>query len=389
MCKSYKLRKVLITTDVPVCPIDSGNNKAICECIKILENLGCEVMLLLLTNHHTNKNAVKKTKELYKEHCVVYRASFFDEIKYSIVYKIRLFFFKSNFCIDDFVQVGMRHFVRHFTNQHKFDCVIVNYVYYSKLLECCNVKIKAIFTHDVFSFRQIRTNRKTYSLSPNEEAKGLARCDYILAVQENEAIFFNYLSPKNKTLCVYMPTDFKKVEICNDNNVVLFFSGDNPYNVEGIKWFIEKVFPLVLEKNKKARLLLGGSICDKVGTFLKSCASVEMLGFFDNPESFYKRGNICINPVFNGTGLKIKTIEAIAFGKSIVVHPHSAEGIFEKLNAPIFFASQPEDFAKKLLDLMASKSTFVVQQEKCEKYMLSYNSFILHQYEKLLGESEE
>lgn len=75
--------------------------------------------------------------------------------------------------------------------------------------------------------------------------------------------------------------------------------------------------------------MVGGSIC-KMLSGLSDIDGVKVLGYIDSPANFYAQGDVAINPVYQGTGLKIKTFESISFDKVVMVHPHSMAGIFKK-----------------------------------------------------------
>lgn len=63
---------------------------------------------------------------------------------------------------------------------------------------------------------------------------------------------------------------------------------------------------------------------------------VKLIGYVDSPNVLYEQGDVAINPTYQGTGLKIKTFEAISYDKVTMVHPHSMKGVFEKDKTSLF-----------------------------------------------------
>ena len=177
-------------------------------------------------------------------------------------------------------------------------------------------------------------------------------------------------------------TPFKYIkQKINNNNNILFFSGCNAWNIEGITFFIDKVIPLI--KNQ-FNLLIGGKICEILKK--KTLASnIILCGVYDNPNTFYQQGDIVINPVFNGSGLKIKTFEALAYGKITVVHKHSSIGIYKKESSPLFIVDNEEDFAKILDKILSYCVDRKLYQEQAKRYIDDYNFHIIMQYKKILG----
>lgn len=75
----------------------------------------------------------------------------------------------------------------------------------------------------------------------------MQRSPHIFAVQDDEMIFFQQLSPLSKVYNIYSKYDYHPQPITNNHNV-LFLSGSNGYNQNGIRWFIKEVFPLIRGK---------------------------------------------------------------------------------------------------------------------------------------------
>lgn len=108
--------------------------------------------------------------------------------------------------------------------------------------------------HDSFTYNNVRNSVKSLlNLKPNEEAKALQRCPYIFAMQEEERIFFTRLSPLSKVLTSYCNYEFVNQPKTGNHNIVLLSSGFQ-LNVNGLTWFIDNVFPLILHDYPDCRL---------------------------------------------------------------------------------------------------------------------------------------
>jgi hypothetical protein len=93
-------------------------------------------------------------------------------------------------------------------------------------------------------------------------------------------------------------------------------------------------------------------------------------------------GDVVINPTYQGTGLKIKTFEAIAYDKVLLTHPHSMTGIYEKNNAPIFASASAEDWVSFLDTVWGNVNTIVKIKEHNKKYLCAMNGFIAKEYQR-------
>lgn len=103
----------------------------------------------------------------------------------------------------------------------------------------------------------------------------------------------------------------------------LFVGSDFFPNVEGVKWFVQNVAPKV---NVKFRIV--GSCCDNLE--LKKLTlpdNVQMVGYVSNLDEEYLKASGVIAPIFKGSGMKTKTVEAMSYGKSIIGTDEAFQGI--------------------------------------------------------------
>lgn len=92
----------------------------------------------------------------------------------------------------------------------------------------------------------------------------------------------------------------------------ILFVGSNFYaNANGIMWFINNVLPYV-----NVHLTIVGNRMDKLP--IKSNEKIEIHGFVDDLYEFYSRADCIIAPIFEGSGMKTKTTEALMWGKFII-----------------------------------------------------------------------
>lgn len=55
--------------------------------------------------------------------------------------------------------------------------------------------------------------------------------------------------------------------------------------------------------------------------------------------------------MFSGTGLKVKTFEAISYGKYVLAHTHSLEGVYDPSNIPVKECVDAKDYISCLREL--------------------------------------
>lgn len=97
-------------------------------------------------------------------------------------------------------------------------------------------------------------------------------------------------------------------------------------NVHGILWFCEHVWPGVLHGFPQARLSIVGKRPPPAVQRLAGPA-VNVTGHVPDERPFLRRASLFIVPLFEGSGVRIKILTALAAGARVLATPVGAEGI--------------------------------------------------------------
>jgi hypothetical protein len=234
--------------------------------------------------------------------------------------------------IDDWYDPKLGVYALELHKRWCFDMVIVNYVWFSAVLNSFPSSIlKVIDTHDVFGdrhlkFMELGLDPEWFYTTVDEERKGLMRADCVIAIQDKEEKYFNDLlkdtDTKVLTIGHILPARAIAHSTQHDLPIIGYLGSGNPFNVNSITNFANYITKSeYLLKNY--RFILAGTICDKV----KSLPPFEIYGKIDNLDDFYNGVDVVINPMKSGTGLKIKTLEALSYGKAFIGTESAYEGI--------------------------------------------------------------
>ena len=238
--------------------------------------------------------------------------------------------------------------------------------------------LKIIDTHDVFSQLKESLSQQGVSesgglyLTVAEETFLLQRADVVLAIQKTEKSLLEKLVPDCDVLVT--PMDLDIPEASHTDQVlgrVLIVGSDNAYNVEGAKHFIEVVWPLVKSDCPDATLHVVGKLSARLQT---DDLSIRLLGYVDSISDEYLAASVVVNPCLHGTGLKIKTIEALSWSKAHVGWPVSADGIRELGTLPYVVAQDELSFAQAVLDFLEDDSLRADHEAKSYEFALGHFS---------------
>ncbi|MCC6180644.1 MAG: glycosyltransferase family 4 protein [Bacteroidia bacterium] len=142
-----------------------------------------------------------------------------------------------------------------------------------------------------------------------------------------------------------------------------FASMDWMPNIEAVDWLLNEVWSLVIKQQRSAKLVLAGRGMPERFKRLSS-PNVLIVEEVKSSEEFYKNHDIMLVPLWSGSGLRIKLVEGLAYGKAIVTTSIGAEGIPYTNNQHILIADTAQAFADAILELLDNDSKKQAMQQQ-------------------------
>lgn len=172
----------------------------------------------------------------------------------------------------------------------------------------------------------------------------------IWTISPKDSIWFKSLNPKvgffpNTVLPQTAPSSIEPFK-CHHLGAL-----DWAPNVQGIQWFLAKVWPIVLKRMPQAEFHIAGNNPPDELDFT-SYPNVFFHGRVEDANVFREANGISIVPLLAGSGMRIKILELAAQGIPMVSTSIGAEGIFEPSEENYFIQSDPERMAEVLATLM-------------------------------------
>jgi glycosyltransferase involved in cell wall biosynthesis len=264
--------------------------------------------------------------------------------------------FHLNLPVDSYFEPACARYVRELFARRAFDVVIVSYVFYSRIFDSLpGPVLKLIDTHDVFSdryrlYREHGQAREFFSTGRAEEAKAVDRADTVLAIQEWDANHFRALTERPVAVVGHLaPAAASPGGPASGTRAILFVGGPMGINVHAVTWFIDQVFPAVRRQVPDAELWLAGGIGSRIG---RATPGVHRFGFVDALDDLYRRAAVVINPQQFGTGLSIKSIDALRHGRPLVTTASGGRGLEEGAGTAFLQAGSAEQFGDLLVELL-------------------------------------
>jgi sugar transferase (PEP-CTERM/EpsH1 system associated) len=134
----------------------------------------------------------------------------------------------------------------------------------------------------------------------------------------------------------------------------IVFTGMMDYwpNIEGVRWFVTSVLPLIQRTLPEARLMVVGGRPTSEVLKWGAMDNITVTGFVDDIREFIAEADVCVAPLQIARGIQNKVLEAMAMGKAVVSTPYALEGIGATPNVHALVASDADQFAESVTRLL-------------------------------------
>lgn len=118
-------------------------------------------------------------------------------------------------------------------------------------------------------------------------------------------------------------------------------------NLEGILWFLKAIWPAIHERFPLLKFYLAGRNMSAEITAL-SLTNVIIVGEVDDAVAFMQSKAIMIVPLLSAGGVRVKIIEGLALGRSVISTTLGAEGLQCEHGKHLMLADRKEDWIEAL-----------------------------------------
>lgn len=189
------------------------------------------------------------------------------------------------------------------------------------------------------------------------EKELLHQYDAILPISDKDGRWF--LEQKSDvqihTAPAGIPENFQKNTTSLVTELDLFYIGALDWlpNQEGLQWFFKNVWPKIHEKHPSLKFYLAGRNASKEIKSLKA-PNLVFLGEVENAADFMLAHHILVVPLFSGSGMRIKIIEAMALGKAVISTALGLEGNQAKNKQQVLIANNADEFLLQIESLLSN-----------------------------------
>jgi glycosyltransferase involved in cell wall biosynthesis len=197
------------------------------------------------------------------------------------------------------------------------------------------------------------------------EAMLVERCNHTMVVieQDREALVSlleeNWANKAKERISVIpIAIDADKLppieREANSLNIMTLGSLNYPPNVDGIRWFLQEVFPIIQKQVPQVTLTIIGKSPPQ--DFIKAAEAqpehIQVTGYVPELQPYMEAAALMVVPVRAGSGMRVRLLEAFSRAMPAVTTTIGLEGIEATHDQEVLVADTPEDFAAQTIRLL-------------------------------------
>lgn len=178
-------------------------------------------------------------------------------------------------------------------------------------------------------------------------------CDLVLAVSDKDAKAFKKINKKELNIIIipngvdtnlnsWQLPDFLSVQ----KKIIFCGSLDYEPNQLGLTWFINNVWERLVKKHPDLIFLVvgKGEPGNTLANLLHLTSNINYIGEVDNVIPYYRQAQCAVVPILQGSGTRLKILEAMSLGVPVISTSVGAEGIAYCNRENIFICNEPDEY---------------------------------------------
>ncbi len=357
--------KILLLCNKPPYPASEGGPMAMNSIITGLLDAGHQVKILAVNSEKFNV----KESDIPDEYKRKTSIELIDvDLRVRPLKAFTNLFTRKSYHVERFISKEFRERLIEVLEKEQFDVVQLEMLYMTPYVDDIRAHSKAMIVlraHNVehkiwermaketkFLLKRWYINHLAKTLK-EYELNALETVDGIAAITRKDAAFFRKYCSKPIIDIPYgvYPEEFTpKYEIEGKPKFYHIGSMNWMPNDEGIHWFIDEVLPKTVEKVPDFVYHLAGRNMPEWLTTLND-PHVNVIGEVPDAKEFVTNHDVAIVPLLSGSGIRIKIIESMAMGKTVITTRVGAEGILYDEEVNIIIAENKAKMVEAIRSL--------------------------------------
>jgi glycosyltransferase involved in cell wall biosynthesis len=355
--------KILQLTKKFPFPLKDGESIAVTNLSESLNTLGWEITLLSMNTvkHYISEDSIPDSYNHYK---AIHTVNLDNRV--TILGALENLFSKESYHICRFYFSEYEQKLVDLLKANEYDFIQLETLYLAPYIECIrsHSDAKIIMRSHNVEFEIWNRITSNTSFWPKKfylnylakklrkfEIESLEKYDALVTVTQRDLETYQKLgfSGRGMTLPIglnsedYIPEKSKEFS----NSISFIGSLDWLPNLEGLNWFLDEVWPKIIQKNANLKLYIAGrNTPDRIKLLQSKNIIIE--GEVDDAKAFINNHSIMIVPLLSGSGMRVKILEGMALNRVVISTSIGMEGIEATNKKEIVTADSPQEFVEMI-----------------------------------------
>lgn len=207
------------------------------------------------------------------------------------------------------------------------------------------------------------------------------RCDALVVVTPEELATYKSFCKTEKIYAVPNGVDSDFFSPAPDTQPIpkrCVFVGALDYhaNLDGITWFIQNIWPELIEKHPEAQLdVVGSNPGAQIKRLAQRSPGVNLVGEVEDVRPYLHRSCLVTVPLRVARGIQNKVLEGMAVGKAVIASPESVEGIQAQDGEHLCICSTPREWIMRIDELFQDPARRITLGKQARERILQCYSW--------------
>lgn len=384
-------KALFITTQFPY-PPDNGGKMGALTGIQVVSSLYKTTVLSFTEESDQIKNGLSTFMKLYPD------VNFYDPVFHEIHIRKKFFkllivilssFFSGRpYATEKFNDKNMKHVIdRLFCDNKKWDLIFIDYINVALYGDYIKRKYKDKYGTFIFKDHNIEYEivkqeaesshgvkrlflDKLWKKTREYEISQIRSADIAFSVCEENTAFLKKYNKDSFTMGPIINMLPNRKAIPHSHTILYIGNLSWKANMDGIKWFVSKVFPMIKERFEDVSFTIVGS--GPAENPFDGVAGISYRGYVDNLSYIYSEHRVFIVPLFEGSGIRIKILEAMNNEIPIVSTKIGCETIVNGCDDDkgiLSIANDPKEFSDSIIKLFLDDKYWIETVDRAKSYL--------------------
>lgn len=205
------------------------------------------------------------------------------------------------------------------------------------------------------------------------EMGALNEYDFLVAISDRDLNKFKQLGYQNGAIASPVGIDLNQYKLSSayhNQKVSLFFIGSLDWmpNWDGLNWFLEEVWPEASQISNELEFHIAGRNTPHALN-QKANGQLHVHGEVSDAHMFIDSHQIMIVPLFSGSGMRVKILEGMALGKTIITTSLGLEGIHARDGHEVIIADDAQAFIQAIKQCLTHPDHLIRIGQNARKFV--------------------